>query len=72
VTIPKGLHYFDGKLDFSRSMLSSTISICRNHEMRLKIGFRELSGKEPVESNVESTDSAADDRDAYKSKGENI
>jgi hypothetical protein len=43
VTIPTGLHYFDGKLDFSESMVRSTISICRNHEMRLKIAFRELS-----------------------------
>lgn len=39
VTIPTGLHYFDGKLDFSQSMLRSTIAICRNHEMRLKTAF---------------------------------
>ena len=43
VTIPTGLHYFDGKLDFSQSMLSSTIPICKNHEMRLKAAFRGLS-----------------------------
>lgn len=42
VTIPIGLHYFDGKLDFSGSMLRSTISVCKDHEMRLKIAFREL------------------------------
>jgi hypothetical protein len=42
VTIPTGLHYFDGKLDFSQSMLCSTISICKNHELRLKIAFQEL------------------------------
>lgn len=60
VTIPKGLHYFDGKLDFSRSMLSSTISICKNHEMRLKIAFRELCAvKRPVKSIFESSGSAA-------------
>lgn len=42
VTIPTGLHYFDGKLNFSESMLGSTISICSNHEKRLKIAFSEL------------------------------
>ena len=42
VTIPPGLHFFDGKLDFSLNMPGSTISICKNHEMRLKIAFREL------------------------------
>ena len=46
VTIPTGLHYFDGKLDFSQSMLESTISICKNHEIRLKREFNELLGKE--------------------------
>jgi hypothetical protein len=58
VTIPIGLHYFDGKLDFSESMLGTTISICKNHEMRLKNAFRELSGKEPSDSISESPDSA--------------
>jgi hypothetical protein len=42
VTIPTGLHYFDGKLEYSQSMLRSTISICKNHEMQLKIAHREL------------------------------
>lgn len=42
VTIPTGLHYFDGKLNFSQSMPGSTISICSNHEKRLKIAFSEL------------------------------
>lgn len=42
VTIPKGLHYFDGKLNKSQSMLGSTIPICQNHEMRLKNAFNEL------------------------------
>lgn len=42
VTIPKGLHYFDGKLNQSESMLASTIPICQNHEMRLKKAFKEL------------------------------
>ncbi len=45
VTIPTGLHYFDGKLNVSLSAPSSTISICKNHEMRLKIALRELLEK---------------------------
>lgn len=45
VTIPEGLHYFDGKLDFSQSMLGTTIPICKNHEARLKIALRELLEK---------------------------
>lgn len=45
VTIPTGLHYFDGKLDFSQSMLGTTIPICKNHEVRLKIALRELLDK---------------------------
>jgi hypothetical protein len=68
VTIPKGLHYFDGKLDFSESMPGSTISICRNHEMRLKTAFRELYGKEPVKSISESSDSAATARNDLTQK----
>ena len=43
VTIPTGLHYFDGKLDFSQSMLLTTIPICKNHEIRLNIAFQKLS-----------------------------
>lgn len=42
VTIPEGLHYFDGKLNLSESMPASTISICQNHEMRLKNAFEKL------------------------------
>ena len=42
VTIPKGLQYFDGKLNLSESMPASTIPICQNHEMRLKNAFKEL------------------------------
>jgi len=68
VTIPTGLHYFDGKLDFSQSMLSSTIPICKNHEMRLKIAFLELPGKEPVSSIFENSDSAASQND-FKTQG---
>jgi hypothetical protein len=45
VTIPTGLHYFDGKLDFSQSMLRTTIPICKNHELRLNIAFQNLSGE---------------------------
>lgn len=45
VTIPEGLHYFDGRLDFSRSGPGATMSICKNHEMRLKNAFRELLEK---------------------------
>lgn len=48
VTIPTGLHYFDGRLDFSQSMLRSTIPICKNHEMYLKSAFRELLSKEAI------------------------
>ena len=43
VTIPQGLHYFDGKLNMSESMSGdSTIPICQNHEMRLKNAYKEL------------------------------
>lgn len=45
VTIPKGLHYFDGKLNFSQSMLQTTIPICKNHEMHLTNAFRDLIGE---------------------------
>ncbi len=45
VTIPAGLHYFDGKLDFNQSMVSTTIPICKNHEVRLKIALSELLDK---------------------------
>lgn len=42
VTIPKGLHYFAGKLNFSQSKLRSTIPICAEHESRLKSDYTEL------------------------------
>ena len=42
VTIPTGLHYFDGKLNFSQSMLRITIPICKNHEMQLNAAFHDL------------------------------
>ncbi len=45
VTIPTGLHYFDGKLHFSQSMLRTTIPICKNHEMHLNNAFRDLIGE---------------------------
>lgn len=45
VTIPTGLHYYDGKLDFSQSMLRATIPICKNHERRLQIAFQKLFGE---------------------------
>ena len=44
VTIPTGLHYFDGKLNFSESMLRTTIPICKNHEMQLNTAFLNLPG----------------------------
>ena len=65
------MHYFDGKLDFSQSMLSSTIHICKNHEMRLKTAFRELSGKEPVKSIFESSDFAVAGSDSNQKENEN-
>jgi len=48
VTIPTGLHYFDGKLDFSESMLRTTVPICKNHEMQLKAAFQKLFGRMAV------------------------
>ena len=42
VTIPTGLHYFDGKLNFSQSMLRITIPICKDHEMQLNAAFHDL------------------------------
>ncbi len=42
VTIPEGLHYFDGKLSQSENMTASTIPICQNHEMRLKNALKLL------------------------------
>ena len=45
VEIPTGLHYFDGKLNFSQSKLRSTIPICEVHESRLKSDFEKLFDK---------------------------
>lgn len=42
VIIPEGLRYLDGKLSPSENMPASTISICQNHEMRLKNAFSKL------------------------------
>lgn len=42
VTIPAGVYYFEGKPDFNENALAATISICKNHEMRLKNAFQEL------------------------------
>ena len=42
VTIPTGLHYFAGKLNFSQSKLRSTIPICGEHESGLKSDYAEL------------------------------
>ena len=49
VTIPIGLHYFEGKLDFSQNIQSTTIPICKNHEMRLNKEFRELTENSETE-----------------------
>jgi hypothetical protein len=45
VTIPTGLHYFDGKLNRSQSKLRSTIPICEVHESRLLDDFKKLFDK---------------------------
>ncbi len=45
VTIPAGVHYFEGKPDFNEDALAVTIYICKNHEMRLKNAFQELVNK---------------------------
>jgi hypothetical protein len=45
VTIPTGLHYFDGQLDFSESSLRVTIPICKNHEKQLTNAFQKLSDR---------------------------
>jgi hypothetical protein len=63
VTIPTGLHYFDGKLNFSQSKLTSTIFICKTHEMQLKSEFLELSVKKPDASIFKSSDSPFDQAD---------
>ena len=45
VTIQTGLHYFDGKLNFSQSKQRSTIPICEVHESRLLDDFEKLFDK---------------------------
>lgn len=42
VRIPKGLAYINGGLELNENVLGSTISICKNHEGRLKSAFEEL------------------------------
>jgi len=43
VTIPAGLHYFDGRLVFGENAEQLTIPICKNHEMHLNNAFQKLS-----------------------------
>ena len=43
VTIPAGLHFTKGKLEYAEDIPASTFSICKNHEGRLKLAFSELS-----------------------------
>jgi hypothetical protein len=45
VKIPKGLSYLNGKLEVNQDVLGSTLSICKNHEGRLKIAYDELFKK---------------------------
>ena len=45
VTIPRGLVFFDGRLDQNESLTDSTFSICQNHKARLKNVFAELVDK---------------------------
>jgi hypothetical protein len=45
VKIPKGLSYANGKLEVNETVLGSTLSICRNHEGRLKNAYDELFKK---------------------------
>lgn len=44
VTIPTGLDYINGKLSFNQSKPSTTLPICKNHEMQLTAAFDELTG----------------------------
>lgn len=48
VKIPNGLSYTGGALEQDESAGGSTISICRNHEGRLKNAFNELIKKEEI------------------------
>ena len=42
VTLPRGLVFFDGRLEQNESLTDSTFSICQNHKARLKNVFAEL------------------------------
>ena len=42
VTIPAGLSYSGGELRHHANAPAATVSICPNHEMRLKNAFAEL------------------------------
>jgi len=42
--IPTGLEYIDGKLRFNPGNPSSTIPICKNHEMQMNAAFRDMYG----------------------------
>jgi hypothetical protein len=43
VTIPKGLSYAGGNLEKTENALPVTISICPNHQARLKNAFAEIT-----------------------------
>ena len=45
VKIPEGLSYTNGTLELNESASGATLSICRNHEGRLKNAFKELFNK---------------------------
>ena len=45
VTIPTGLHYFDGNLKRSQSKLRSNIPICEVHESGMKSDYEKMFGK---------------------------
>lgn len=47
VLIPEGLLYSDGKLERCETAPAVTISICQNHEVRLKNAAAELFQTEP-------------------------
>lgn len=43
VTIPQGLRFSEGKLDLSDNQSATTLSICANHEKRLRNAFEEFT-----------------------------
>jgi len=45
VKIPQGLSYANGNLELNENIPGATLSICRNHEGRLKKSFNELFKK---------------------------